>query len=309
MTEEERKKQEKERAGEPVYKGSYEKELEQSREKINSRPGFSYDPGWDGLFLQQRDIYAENGRRAMRDTMGQAAALTGGYGSSYSQSLGQQSYDESMRALGDIVPELYELAYQRYLGEGEELWREHEALRQLRDEEYESYLDERDRYDEQQEQQYRRGMDEAEAKRRQEQEEYDRALSEAQTRAKYGDFSGYAGLYGEDAAEGMREYWISANPLEALNMGLISPERYMALIGTAYAAPAASSGGSRKTYPGTAPDGRDAAEVQRQLRAMGYDIAVDGAWGPKSQAAWDKAFGSGGSKTPLNKDYTNKSKK
>ena len=47
-------------------------------------------------------------------------------------------------------------------------------------------------------------------------------------------------------------------------------------------------------YPNTAPDGRDAKIVQRELRNMGYNIAVDGAWGPKSQAAWEKAYGKSG---------------
>lgn len=55
---------------------------------------------------------------------------------------------------------------------------------------------------------------------------------------------------------------------------------------------AASSGSSgRGWYPSTAPDGRDAKTVQRELRNRGYNIAVDGAWGPKSQKAWEQAMG------------------
>ena len=42
----------------------------------------------------------------MKDTMGQAAALTGGYGSSYAESSAQQQYDAYLQQLGDIVPEL-----------------------------------------------------------------------------------------------------------------------------------------------------------------------------------------------------------
>ena len=39
--------------------------------------------------------------------MGQAAALTGGYGSSYAQAVGQQSFDETMRGLGDLSYQMW----------------------------------------------------------------------------------------------------------------------------------------------------------------------------------------------------------
>ena len=57
----------------------------------------------------------------MRDTMGQAAALTGGYGSSYAQSVGQQQYDSYLQSLGEALPELYGMAWQRYNAEGDAL--------------------------------------------------------------------------------------------------------------------------------------------------------------------------------------------
>ena len=50
----------------------------------------------------------------MEDTMGQAAALTGGYGSSYAQSVGQQAYAQQLDALGDKIPALYRLAMEQY---------------------------------------------------------------------------------------------------------------------------------------------------------------------------------------------------
>lgn len=46
--------------------------------------------------------------------MGQAAALTGGYGSSYAQSVGQQAYARQLDALGDKIPALYRLAMEQY---------------------------------------------------------------------------------------------------------------------------------------------------------------------------------------------------
>ena len=57
----------------------------------------------------------------MMDTMGQAAAMTGGYGNSYAQTVGQQAYNQQLNQLNDIMPELYQMAYNRYSDEGQRL--------------------------------------------------------------------------------------------------------------------------------------------------------------------------------------------
>ena len=61
------------------------------------------------------------------------------------------------------------------------------------------------------------------------QENRDAAM--AKTLASYGDFSGYAKLYGDDAANNMAQYWISQNPKLAYDMGRISAEDYARLTG------------------------------------------------------------------------------
>lgn len=83
-------------------------------EKIMNRGDFSYNVQDDPLYQQYRDQYTTLGKTAMRDTMGQAAALTGGYGSTYAQQAGQQSYDAYLQRLNDVVPELYQAAYGRW---------------------------------------------------------------------------------------------------------------------------------------------------------------------------------------------------
>ena len=65
---------------------------------------------------------------AMQDTMGQAAALTGGYGSSYAQNVGQQTYNQYMTGLADVIPELYQMAYSRYQDEGNALLQKYSLL-------------------------------------------------------------------------------------------------------------------------------------------------------------------------------------
>ena len=76
--------------------------------------GYNYHLDGDALYNRYRDLYTQNARRSMQDTMGQAASLTGGYGNTYGQSLGQQRYDETMRGLvTDIAPQLEQQAYTR----------------------------------------------------------------------------------------------------------------------------------------------------------------------------------------------------
>ena len=96
-------------------------ELERLYAAITGRPAFSYDPASDPVYNSYAQSYQRRGRLAMRDTMGQAAALTGGYGSSYAQSVGQQQYDSYLQSLGEALPELYGMAWQRYNAESDAL--------------------------------------------------------------------------------------------------------------------------------------------------------------------------------------------
>lgn len=81
------------------------------------------------------------GQQAMRDTMGAASALTGGYGSTYAQTAGSQAYDQYLAALNDKVPELEQNAYNRYLNEGNEMHNRLNALQGLDDTDYSRYRD------------------------------------------------------------------------------------------------------------------------------------------------------------------------
>jgi hypothetical protein len=57
----------------------------------------------------------------MMDTMGQAAALTGGYGNSYASTAGNQAYQAYLQKLNDVVPDLYKLALDKYNQEGQDM--------------------------------------------------------------------------------------------------------------------------------------------------------------------------------------------
>ena len=90
-------------------------------DKIMNREQFNYDLNGDALYQQYKDQYQNLGRQAMMDTMGNATALTGGYGSSYASTAGNQAYQQYLGQLNDIVPELYQMAYDRYNQEGNDM--------------------------------------------------------------------------------------------------------------------------------------------------------------------------------------------
>lgn len=111
-----------------AYASQYQSGIDDTINKIMNREKFSYDLNGDALYQQYKDQYSQQGKMAMMDTMGQAAAMTGGYGSSFGQSVGQQAYQGYLQQLNDVVPELYQMAYDRYSQEGQDLYNQYSLL-------------------------------------------------------------------------------------------------------------------------------------------------------------------------------------
>ena len=108
---------------------------------IENREKFSYDVNGDALYQQYKDQYTTQGKMAMMDTMGQASAMTGGYGNSYAQSVGQQAYQGYLQQLTDKIPELYSLALDKYNSEGDELYNRLSSYGNLYSTEYGEHRD------------------------------------------------------------------------------------------------------------------------------------------------------------------------
>ena len=125
----------------PRYDSRYDEQIRQLYEQITGRRPFRYDSATDPLYQQYAQRYTEQGAQAMRDTMGRAAALTGGYGSSYAQSVGQQQFDAYLRRLADVLPQTYGMALDAYRAEGDELQRRYDLTAELEKSDYERYLD------------------------------------------------------------------------------------------------------------------------------------------------------------------------
>lgn len=126
----------------PTYAGTYEDQIKDIYSRIQNREPFTYDVNADPLYDMYKDKYVQQGKLAMKDTMGQAAALTGGYGNTYGQQVGQQAYDAYLQNLADVIPELYDRAYGKYKDEGDDLVKLYGLAGDLRDQEYGRYRDE-----------------------------------------------------------------------------------------------------------------------------------------------------------------------
>ena len=119
----------------------YTARLEELYDAWSEREPFSYDVGKDPLYRQYQDLYTRQGQLAMLDTMGQAAALTGGYGNSYGQTAGQLAFQDYMQRLAAAVPELYGAAYDRYNAQGDRLLQQYTLAKDMADTAYQKQTD------------------------------------------------------------------------------------------------------------------------------------------------------------------------
>ena len=112
------------------------------KQNIQNYGEFSYDVNSDALYQQLAEQYMSKGNLAMQDAMGQAAAMTGGYGNSYAATVGNQAYQSYLQQLNDKVPELYQLALERYNMGKQDLYDQYGMLLNEYEREYGMYSDE-----------------------------------------------------------------------------------------------------------------------------------------------------------------------
>lgn len=123
------------------YQSQWAPQINDMVNQILNRDKFSYDMNADALYTQLRDQYTLLGQQAMMDTIGQATALTGGYGNSYAQGVGQQAYQGYLQQLGDRMPDLYKMALNQYLNEGDQMQQGLATMMQQESMDYDRYRD------------------------------------------------------------------------------------------------------------------------------------------------------------------------
>lgn len=123
--------------------GAYQSanDLQSAYNQVTSQQPFKYDPAGDAVYQQLIDRYNNQGKMAAMNTMGKAAGLTGGYGSTYGQQVGQQAHQEYLKGAYDQMPEFQKLAMKQYQMEGDRLAENYAMLLDKEKREYGNWQD------------------------------------------------------------------------------------------------------------------------------------------------------------------------
>lgn len=124
-----------------AYQSAITPQLQAQFEAIMNRQPFQYDLGSDPMFQQASDLYVQQGRRAMQDAIGEAVGLTGGYGNSYAQGVGQAAYGNYLQQLGALAPQYQQQAYARWQQEGADMADRYNMLAAREESDYGRYQD------------------------------------------------------------------------------------------------------------------------------------------------------------------------
>ena len=125
-----------------------------------NRKDFSYDPENDQLYSQYRKQYTREGQRATQDALGAAAAASGGIPSSYAVNAAAQAGDYYASQMTDKIPELYQLAYNKYMNDYNMKLSDLGAVQGAEQSDYDKFLNEMQQYNTNRAFDYQAWMDE-----------------------------------------------------------------------------------------------------------------------------------------------------
>lgn len=123
------------------YKSKYADQINAGLNSIVNREEFSYDPLKDANYQSMAKLYQKQGRQAAQNAMGDAAALNGGYGSSFALTASQQAQNDYNQMLASQLPAMQQAAYDKYLGQHQLNLTALEALRAADATDYAQYRD------------------------------------------------------------------------------------------------------------------------------------------------------------------------
>ncbi len=108
-------------------------------EQVMNYGDFSYDMNKDALFNMYKQQYNNNGKRAMQNQMGIAAANSGGYNSSYAQTSAQDTYQTYMDELSQKAVDTYQNAYSQWNTKFDQLQNRYNTLNTMNQQANEKY--------------------------------------------------------------------------------------------------------------------------------------------------------------------------
>lgn len=125
----------------PSYENQYAEQQQALLDAIINRPDFSWSKEDDPQWSSYKKSYLREGDRATANALGQAAAASGGRPSTAALTAATQAGDYYATQLNDIIPTLYEQAYDRYLNEYNMSLQDLNAVNTQEQLDYAKYLD------------------------------------------------------------------------------------------------------------------------------------------------------------------------
>lgn len=125
----------------PTYENTFAQQQKDLLDRILYREDFSWSKETDPQWSSYKKSYLREGDRATANALAKASAASGGRPSSYAVNAATQAGDYYATKLNDVIPTLYQQAYERYLDEYNMKLKDLNAVNQQEQLDYAKYLD------------------------------------------------------------------------------------------------------------------------------------------------------------------------
>jgi hypothetical protein len=125
----------------PTYENAFAQQQKDLLDRILNREDFAWSKETDPQWSSYKKSYLREGDRATANALAQASAASGGRPSSYAVNAATQAGDYYATKLNDMIPTLYQQAYERYLDEYNMKLKDLNAVNQQEQLDYAKYLD------------------------------------------------------------------------------------------------------------------------------------------------------------------------
>lgn len=125
----------------PTYENAFAQQQKDLLDRILNREDFAWSKETDPQWSSYKKSYLREGDRATANALAKASAASGGRPSSYAVNAAKQAGDYYATKLNDMIPTLYQQAYERYLDEYNMKLKDLNAVNQQEQLDYAKYLD------------------------------------------------------------------------------------------------------------------------------------------------------------------------
>lgn len=125
----------------PTYENAFAQQQKDLLDRILNREDFAWSKETDPQWSSYKKSYLREGDRATANALAKASAASGGRPSSYAVNAATQAGDYYATKLNDMIPTLYQQAYERYLDEYNMKLKDLNAVNQQEQLDYAKYID------------------------------------------------------------------------------------------------------------------------------------------------------------------------